>query len=486
MTGLFDHPQPEPFPFGPATLADILVAGLAEHPDRLALIDGDRAWSWAELDAAVSAAAANIAVGQVVLWTEPNSAELVVALLATFRAGGIWMSTSSQVPESVDVHGRMAPHSAARVKGDPFGVALVSFTSGTTGVPKSVAHNEHALLMPGLVSIEVEPPAAGERIGTPLDLRIANIAILGPISALLRGSTFVVMHQRFATGLASDIAEFGVTRLFAVPTLMFDMAENPDVTTDQLALLDRVILGGSGADPAVLFRFAERFGVRPTLSYGLSEAPTGVVRESLDDPMGSGRGFPLPHIEIIITDTETGDAVATGTEGEVCIRAAAAGPWANSWTGTLGYLGEPERTAALFEGGLLHTGDRGALDTDGALTVTGRLSNLIVRGGKNIDPTALEAGACDIDGVAEAIVVGIPDDRLGQIVGLAILLDDGVSFGDPNGENQLDLSQIASSLGDKTASKVDATMVVSRWPRNSMGKIDRTALINAFGPETRV
>ena len=491
-SGLIDHAKPAPFPFGPTTLADILVDGLAEHPERLALIDGDRAWTWAELDAAVEAAAANIAVGQVVLWTEPNSAELVVALLATFRAGGIWMSTSSQVPESVDVDARMSRISSDRAQGDPFGVALVSFTSGTTGVPKSVAHNEHALLAPGLVSIEVEPPEPGERIGTPLDLRIANIAILGPISALLRGSTFVVMHQRFAAGLASDIAQFGVTRLFAVPTLIFDMVEGHDVAPEQLTSLDRIILGGSGADAAVLSRFADRFGVRPTLSYGLSEAPTGVVRESLDDPIGSGRGFALPHVDIVITDPATGVEVPVGSEGEVCIRPTADGPWANCWTGTLGYLGEPDRTAKLFEGGLLHTGDRGVLDADGALSVTGRLSNLIVRGGKNIDPTELEAAACVAVGVAEAVAVGIPDDRLGQIVGLAVLLDDGLSFhkgdseGSIDGLDQLDINEIVMDIEEETESSVDATMVVSRWPRNAMGKIDRTALIRAFGPETRM
>lgn len=487
--GLFDHPRPAPYPFGPSTLADILVAEVAAHPDRLALIDGDRAWTWAELDDAVAAAASNIAVGQVVLWTEPNSAELVVALLATFRAGGIWMSTASAVPESVDVNARMSRLSQQRTKRDPFGVALVTFTSGTTGTPKSVAHSEHGLLAPGLVSIEVEPPAAGERIGTPLDLRIANIAILGPISAFLRGATFVVMHRRFAPELAADVATYGVTRLFAVPTMAFDMVESGDVDADHLDSLDRVILGGSGSDPTVLARFADRFGVRPTLSYGLSEAPTGVVRESLEDPIGSGRGHPLPHVDIVVVDPATGEEVPTGTEGEICIRAAQEGPWANCWTGTLGYLGEPERTAALFRDGLLHTGDLGRLDADGALSVSGRIGNLIVRGGKNIDPTTIETAARSAEYVADAVAVGIPDGRLGQIVGLAIEFEEGITFtdsddGNPTGLDRLDLIEIAMTIEEQTEIPIGATMVVSRWPRNSMGKIDRAALIDAFGPES--
>jgi len=487
--GLIDHPRPSPYPFGPATLADILVEGLAEHPERLALVDGDREWTWVELDAAVEAASANITEGQVVLWTEANSAELVVAMLATFRSGGIWIGTSSAVPESVDVEARMARLSVHRSARDPFGVALVTFTSGTTGVPKSVAHSEHSLLAPGLVSIETEPPQPGERIGTPLDLRIANIAILGPISAFLRGSTFVVMHRRFAPELAADVAAHGVTRLFAVPTLAYDLVESNDVSPEQLRSLDRVILGGSGSDPVVLAKFAEMFGVRPTLSYGLSEAPTGVVRESLDDPIGSRRGFPLPHVDIVIIDPATGDRASVGQEGEICIRAAADGPWAGCWTGTLGYLGEPERTRALFVDGMLHTGDLGRLDADGALSVSGRIGNLIVRGGKNVDPTIVEAAARSFTDIADAVAVGIADGRLGQLVGLAVQFEDGITFSDsvadnPAGVDRADLMEVVMSLEEQTETPVDAVMVVSHWPRNSMGKIDRTALVDAFGPES--
>jgi len=153
--GLVEHPEPAPYPFGPYTVADILNAGLEEHPDRLALVDGDRQWTWHQLEHAVIAAAANITEGQLVHWTEPNSAELVVALLATFRAGGIWMSSPNPGPESVDAGPRIARLSVHRSVRDPFSVALVSFTSGTTGRAKAVAHSEHGLLAPGLVSIEL-------------------------------------------------------------------------------------------------------------------------------------------------------------------------------------------------------------------------------------------------------------------------------------------------------------------------------------------
>jgi len=280
--------------------------------------------------------------------------------------------------------------------------------------------------------------------------------------------------------------------------MVFDLAYSSEVGDSSCNSLDRVVLGGSGSDPEPLREFEKRFGVRPTMSYGLSETPTGVVRESLDDPIGSGRGFPLPHIEVVIVDPETGGELSVGDEGEVCIRAASSGAWANCWTGTLGYLGEPDRTAALFQGGLLHTGDRGRLDLDGALSVTGRLNDLIIRGGKNIDPRAIEAAAIASPAVSAAGVVGIADDRLGQIVGLALVLESGHDLDslDPDfldahdldslDPDFLDAAEIAMETGEGAGSPIDAVVILDELPRNVMGKVDRVALVSLFGPETRL
>ncbi len=421
-SGLIGHPTPNPYPFGPPDVASVLDAGLAEHPDRLAIIDGDRTWTWSELDAAVALAATELEAGQLCWWPPDNAAETIISILATFRAEAIWLAHSTNPSKICEAFSPSQVQKSSQILAE-FGVGLVSFTSGTTGTPKAVAHSEHSMLGPGLLSIDLEPPQPDERIGTPLDIGNANIFMLGPLSALLRGSTFVVLPSRFAPTLAVDIDRFDVTRLFAVPTLAFDLADSDEVEPDQLSSLDRVILGGSGAAPTTLARFADRFGVRPTLSYGMSEAPTGVVRESLADPIGSGRGFPLPHVEVVIVGLD-GQEQPPGTEGEVCLRAARSGPWAGTWTGTLGYFDDPERTAALFTAdGLLHTGDKGRLDDDGAVRITGRLSKLIIRGGKNVDPTAIEAVLAAQPGIAIATVIGLPDERLGQRIGASVILD---------------------------------------------------------------
>ena len=465
VLGLRTHPRPSPYPFGPSSVADILTVGLESHPDRIALIDHDRSWTWTELDAAVADVAAGISPGDPLCWDLGNSAEGIIGALATFRAGGIWIGRSSpadreqllahlgevRVISSIDAIPISTVDGEPLQQIDPHGLAAVSFTSGTSGRPKAVAHSQHNLLWPGLVSVETEPPIEGERIGTPLSLGIINILVLGPLSAFLRGSTAVVMDRTYAEGFASDVEDFSVTRTFVVSTMLHDLVETKDVSPSRLTSLDRVIVGGSGAKPELLRSFFDRFSVRPTLSYGLSEAPSGVVRESMDDPIGSGRGFPLPHIEAKIVD------------GEICLRSATSGPWAQCWTPTLGYIGEPERTDALFSDGLLRTGDTGRIDSDGGLSVTGRLSNMIIRGGANIDPLAIQAAVDALAWVEESLCTGIDDDRLGQKVSVRIVAGAAA----PASEELLD------ALRESIDHPVDDATIVQELPRNHMGKLLR-------------
>jgi len=477
--GLVEHPTPRPYPFGPWSVAEILDEGLTSHPDRVALVDGTRTWTWRSLDEAVRSVAGGIQSGEQIWWALGNCAESVIGALATWRAGAVWIgapphharSMHSQLEDRVgqttlvDDVARLPHGSADHRPTDPHAVAAISFTSGTTGRSKAVAHSQHNLLWPGLISSDLEPPGDGERIGTPLSLSIANILILGPLSALLRGSAFVVMANTHAEGFSADISRQLVTRTFVVPTMLHDLVNDESIDVASLASLDRMIVGGSGAPPELLAAFTSRFGLRPTLSYGLSEAPTGIVRESLDDPIGSGRGFPLPLLDLKIVDLE-GAPVSVGTSGEICLQPAANGPWAGTWTPTLGYLGEPERTAELFRGGLLHTGDVGHVDSEGGLSVTGRLSNLIVRGGMNVDPTAVEKALTDDPSVAEAVVVGVLDERLGQSVGAVIVAEDG---------QIVDRARLRESVRQTVSSHAvpDVIIVAPRLARTEMGKLVR-------------
>jgi long-chain acyl-CoA synthetase len=510
VTGLVDRPAPRPWPHGPPTIAALLDAPLAATPDRLALIDEGRTWTYRTLDDAVEQAAAalvsvGVQPGSRVAWTLPNCAELPIGFLATQRIGAIWLGINEALapPEkqyllddaAVDHYiaddatlrpARGTAHLlrdddwrelvAASTPGrpdtdiDPHAPAAMAYTSGTTGRPKGVVHSQHNLLWPGLVSLHTEPVMPAERQGTPLAHTILNMLLLGPVSALVRGSTAVVLHSTRAPELAHDIARFAITRTTIVPTIVHDLVHRDGIDPADLATLDHVVVGGA-ATPAPLRRaFTEKFGVRALAGYGLSEAPTGIVRESPHEPIDDiAGGDPLAPFEIMIVDAH-GAEVPAGTEGEICVRATSTGEWAGCWSPMLGYWKQPDATAAALADGTLHTGDTGAVDARGRLTVTGRIAELILRGGANVSPVEVEQTLVEHPDVAEAAVFGLPDDRLGERVIASII----GAVPDP------DLDAIRAHCTTRLAAyKVpEQIRVVDSFPRNAMGKVMKTALLD--------
>lgn len=458
-------------------------------PDAIALIDGDRTFTYGSFERAVDSVAARLQrdgleVGDRLASSLPNSAELVVLFHATVRLGAMWIGLDPKLPEQNRDQLLSRLGDATRVDDpadvtqwmhderpferrplDPDAPALIAFTSGTSGRSKGVVHSLRNILLPARVSVVTEPAPPGERIGTPLSLSIANIMILGPLSAYVRGSTAVILNKRWADGFANDVELHGVTRTFLVSALLEDLVAQ-GIPASKLDALDRVVVGGSGARPTTLSAFEDAFGVRPTMSYGLSEAPTGVVRESFDDPIGSGRGFALPHIRVVIRG-ESGEALGAGEEGHICLSAAPEGPFANEWTPMLGYLDDPAATRLAVVDGELRTGDLGRLDDDGALSVTGRVSDLIIRGGANISPAAIVETARALDDVNDVVVLGVGDDRLGERV---VVFVESVTL-------QTDKVDGALSAAGHT---FDEIVIVETLPRNAMGKVEREVLRSSY------
>jgi len=487
ITGLVDRPPPAVHPFGPASVAAILDERVLADPDRLALIDGDRRWSYAQLDAAVgraagALAASGISSGDRVVWSLVNCAELVIGFLATERLGAVWVGlhprlTSSESatlltdcrPKLVvddletwsDTAGKENTVIAAEI--DHHAPAAFAYTSGTTGTPKAAVHSQHNLLWPGLMSVEMEPPVPDDRTGTPLALTTLNLMVLGPLTAFARGGTAVILDRTDAAGFAADVASSQLTRAIVVPTMLHDLLTE-DVDPSLLESVRTMLVGGAGTPPPIRDRFSSRFGIVPVLSYGLSEAPTGVARTGADPSLGAS---PLAPFEILILDTD-GETVEAGVDGEICLRPASSGRWAGSWSPTLGYWRRPVDTLALFRHGVLHTGDIGAIDADGRLLVRGRVGHVIVRGGANVYPIEIERVLIDHGDVVTAAVLGLPDQRLGQrVVALVTTLD-----------GPIDMAGLSAHCRDRLAAyKVPETItVIDEIPTNRAGKIQRSAL----------
>ncbi len=525
--GLVIRDPPAALPEGPATTAEALVAGVRDHPSHPALGHRDIWLTYAELDARVDAAAGGLAAngvgpGDVMACSLPNRIPLVEAFLATQRLGAVWLGVNANLADDeltwqlddaqatllvttperaatlqqppggrptlmVDPSdgsgswsdlveaGRPAPATSV----DPHAPAAIAYTSGTTGRPKGAVHSQHNLLWPGISSRRSYPAVPGERHGTALALTILNMLVLGPLWAFLRGTSAYLMDHTDAVAMASEIRAQRINRLTLVPTLAHDLVAHPDVTCDDLATLTQTIIG-AGHSPATLRdAWAEKFGTRAIVGYGLTEAPTGVTREHVDRPMRpDGAGYPLEPVRVVIVD-ENDHPVPDGDTGEVCLAPVANGPWAGVWTPMLGYLGQPEATAAALRGGILHTGDLGFVDEHGQLVIRGRQTEMILRGGANVYPAEVERVMVDHPGVREVVVLGLPDERLGEVVAAGLVAEVGPWT---NSDPDLLVEDVRSFCQERLARyKVpDRMLVLDVLPRNAMGKVLKGDLAPAF------
>lgn len=453
-------------PGGPTSIATVLDAGLAAHPERDALVGRHGRCTWAELDTTADRAAEvlvalGVGPGTRVAMALPNDVDIVVAFLACMRLGAIWLGVGLSLapPEKaflledsgaavllatprvgaelravapagvtivvVDPGGpddewrdRLDATDAVRRPSviDPHAPAAISYTSGTTGRPKGAIHSQHNLLVPGAVARARGQYRPEDRVGVVLPLTLVNLLSLGPLLAWQVGAPCVAIDRIDAPGLAGWIRDERVSAISTVPTIMHDLLTHPEVQADDLASLR--VPGVGGADCPETFRalYRERFGREVTVGYGLTEAPTAVTMTDPDAaPVPGGAGRALPHVRLSILD-EDGAEVAPGEIGEICVGPAVDGPWAGVYTPMLGYWNRPDETATALRDGVLHTGDLGSIDRDGELRVVDRRNDLIIRGGANVYPAEVERVLHLDPRVAACAVVGRPDERLGERV----------------------------------------------------------------------
>jgi acyl-CoA synthetase (AMP-forming)/AMP-acid ligase II len=354
---------------------------------------------------------------------------------------------------------------------DPFAPAAIAYTSGTTGRPKGVVHSQHNLLLVAAVAMAARPE--DERIGVLLPLTILNLMVLGPVTSVALGACTVCIDRVDPVGLAAWIRDERVTTLSAVPAIVHDLLTHPDVAAGDLASLVRPGCGGGATPESFLRLYEDRFGMRLTTGYGLTEAPTAVTAEDPALPAvvgGSGRA--LPHVEVTVRDDD-GRAVAPGAVGEVCVGPAVIGDFAGAYTPMLGYWGRPDATEEALRGGVLHTGDLGYLSADGDLLITDRKGDLIIRGGANVYPAEVERVLHEDPRVAACAVVGIPDERLGERVAAAVVVGEGAALTD----DQL-RARCAQSLARYKVPEM--FLFVDDLPRNAMGKVVKRLVVPWF------
>jgi fatty-acyl-CoA synthase len=293
--------------------------------------------------------------------------------------------------------------------------AQIQYTSGTTGFPKGVMLRHGSIVNNArLWADRVEIPD-GVGMLPPNPLFHTAGCVMGVLGALDRRAKLVLMPM-FDPGVFLELIELERPWYAGgVPTMLIAAMAHPDVTRRDLSSWKSTVSGGAQVPEALVRRIEETLGVDFTIVYGQTECSPVITHTCpSDSPEDKGLtiGQPLPHTEIRIVDPVSLETVPIGTSGELGAR---------GYFTMLGYFDMPEKSAeTLTADGWVRTGDLAVMDERGYCRIVGRLKDMIIRGGENLFPAEIEEILYRHPAVAEAAVVGLPDERWGEVVGAFI------------------------------------------------------------------
>jgi acyl-CoA synthetase (AMP-forming)/AMP-acid ligase II len=344
----------------------------------------------------------------------------------------------------------------------PEDVSDVIFTSGTTGFPKGVmlrhgaslrafeSYNRGLGLTPGDRHIVVVPffHCFGYKAGWMLDLMTG--ATTYPLAVFEPESVMAVIERE------------SITHLDGPPTLFSAMLDHPSRHDYDLSSLRSGIVSAAAVPAPLIMRLRDEIGMAAMSAYGLTEAHAMVSVADPDDPpetIATTVGRPIPDIEVQIVDAE-GKPLATGESGEI---------WVRGFQVMSGYYRDAEATEHVITDGWLHTGDVGFLGEDGCLRITDRKKDIFVTGGFNVSPVEVERAIIRMESVAEAAVIGSPDEHWGEV---------GVAFVVARPGTQLTSEDVLSYASEHLANyKVPRrVVVVDELPHNATGKVVKPEL----------
>ncbi|TMV91618.1 AMP-binding protein [Thioclava sp. BHET1] len=498
-----------------SNLAHFLTRNARRLPEQPAIIWGSKRWSWAELDARVSAFATalrdryGVTKGDRVLVQSQNCNQMFESMLACFRLGAVWVPTNfRQSPDEVawlaqssgaqvmicgvefpdhaaacdgiahhitiggegahDFETLVAAHSGAHVanvgvdRDDP---CWFFFTSGTTGRPKAavLTHGQMAFVITNHLNDLM--PGTGASDASLVVAPLSHGAGIHQLVQLAAGATTVLMPKgKFEVDTAwSLVARHKITNMFTVPTIVKMLTEDPSVDRHDRSSLKHVIYAGAPMYRADQKVALAKLGPVLVQYFGLGEVTGNITvlppsEHSPDDAvmrLGSC-GFERTGMEISI-QSEDGRELAPFETGEICV----CGPAVFA-----GYYNNPEANAKSFRDGWFRTGDLGHLDEAGYLYITGRSSDMYISGGSNVYPREIEEKILAHPALSEAAVLGIPDPKWGEIGVAVCVLKPGM---------QASAEEISSYLKGKLSSYKLPRQIFffDEMPKSSYGKITK-------------
>jgi fatty-acyl-CoA synthase len=291
-------------------------------------------------------------------------------------------------------------------------VVNMQYTSGTTGFPKGVMLTHRNIINNGFFIGERERLGSEDRVCLPVPFFHCFGCVLGVMAVLTHRSTMVIVEEFDALQVLQAIHKERCTAVYGVPTMYIAELNHPMFDQFDLTSLRTGIIAGAAVPPEVTREAMERMNMHQiTNCYGLTETSPVFIQTAWDDTDEHKQytiGRPHDPVEVRVIDPNDGHICGPGEIGELCCK---------GYNVMKGYYKMPEATAgAIDEDGFLHSGDLGAFDGEGYYTVTGRIKDMIIRGGENIYPLEIENFLLGVPGVLDAQVVGSPDENYGEIV----------------------------------------------------------------------
>jgi acyl-CoA synthetase (AMP-forming)/AMP-acid ligase II len=304
---------------------------------------------------------------------------------------------------------------------DPQDVINMQYTSGTTGFPKGVMLTHYNIVNNGYLIAQSMKLTNKDRLCIPVPFFHCFGCVLGVLACVSVGATMVPLVEFNPELVLETVEKEKCTGLHGVPTMFIAELNHERFHEFDLSSLRTGIMAGSPCPVEVMKRVMNDMGMKEiTIAYGQTESSPVITQTTTTDPIHrrvETVGKPHPHVEVKIVDPATGKEVGPGVQGELCTR---------GYLVMKGYYKMPEATReAIDEDGWLHTGDLATMDEDGYVRITGRLKDMIIRGGENVYPREIEEFLYQHPDILDVQVIGVPDEKYGEKVAACIILKEG-------------------------------------------------------------
>jgi fatty-acyl-CoA synthase len=450
---------------------------------------GDRVATWAAGSADLVVLQLGAALAGIVLVTlnPANRANELLYMLTQSRARGLFLTRSFRGQDNISILDSIrsqlplletlvameewsafldgaADSSTPLPDVAPGSPALILFTSGSTGKPKAaVLHHAGIVNNAALTARQLGARRHGVWLNV-LPLFHVGGSVTMTLGVIASQGTQLLLPEFSVEAMLDALARYRVTLTMAVPTMLVNLLASPLLPKTDLSALELIVVGGSAVAPELVHRVREQMGAEVAALMGQTEAGGAMfcTRAGDDiDRVTNSVGYPLPLSEARIARTADGQTAERGEIGEICIRSRCV---------MLEYFGMPEKTRETLDTeGWLHTGDLGYMRPDGYLQITGRLKEMIIRGGENIYPREIEDALAAHPDIAQAAVFGVPDEKWGEQVAAAVIARAGCKP-DPEALTLFLQQRIARHKVPKIWRIVDSL------PLNASGKIQKFVL----------